>query len=36
VVGPDEDDKLWPRTIPEDPGSEEFTPDAGSIDCTEP
>lgn len=37
ATGPGDDDKLWPRTIPEeDPGSEEFTPDVGSIDGTKP
>lgn len=36
AVGPEDGEKLLLRTIPEDPGSEVFTPDVGSTDGTEP
>ena len=34
--GPDGDDKLFPRPIPEDGVIEEFNPEVGSADGTEP
>lgn len=36
AIGPDGDDKLLPRPIPEGGGLEEFNPDEGSTDGTEP
>lgn len=36
AIGPDEDDKLFPRLIPEGGGLEELNPDEGRAEGTEP